>query len=149
MNATHLAHLTLVTGDLRMSPRSEVSAEALRALSPLVSAGMGEIPGMPGLYAEIRRGQGQASITIGLANGQVALVAVLAWEPAGAQTSWGAILSLARDGAAIATVLRQPDHLPWLAVTMAMPSATLSPEQLIMLGDLERCLAWAILEEPA
>lgn len=53
---THcLAHLTLATGHLRMSPRSEVADATLTALAPLLAAGEGDVPGMPGMYVVLRR----------------------------------------------------------------------------------------------
>ena len=41
---------------------------------------------------------------------------------------------------------REPPDLPWLAVHLLPYIAALSPETLMMLGDLERCLAWALIE---
>ena len=41
---------------------------------------------------------------------------------------------------------REPPDLPWLAVYVLPYTLTLPPETVTMLGDLERCLAWALIE---
>lgn len=43
-------------------------------------------------------------------------------------------------------VLRKPESAPWLAVVLLPASASLKPEQLALLGALEPCWAWAVLE---
>jgi hypothetical protein len=35
---------------------------------------------------------------------------------------------------------------PWLAVALLDEAANLTPDQVFMLGDAERCVAWARLE---
>lgn len=44
---------------------------------------------------------------------------------------------------------KRPDSTPWLAVALGAPvlAGRVSQETVGLLGDLERCMAWAILEE--
>ncbi len=142
-----LAHLTLATGHLRMSPRAEVGPEALAILAPIVRAGAGLVPGMPGVQITIRRpGSGQALIIIHAADGLTYIVAGLAWSQDAADALWPTLIEMVRDAGAAHSVLRRPDHLPWLAVALTPATVMLGREKIGMLGDLERCLAWAILE---
>lgn len=145
-----LAHLTLNTGHLRMSPRSEVSEEAIRALDPILAAGRGICPGLPTLTIVVKQRQpGRTIILIGDLRYGTALVAVVAWEEDAALHAWHSLATLARSqshaiGESIGA-LEMPATLPWLAVHLASASAFLAPDVMAAIGDLERCLAWAIL----
>lgn len=43
----------------------------------------------------------------------------------------------------------RPESTPWLAVVLGVPvlAGMLKPETVALLGDLERCLAWTMLED--
>jgi hypothetical protein len=43
-------------------------------------------------------------------------------------------------------MLAEPPDIPWLAVHLLPTIATLPPGTLPVLGDLERCLAWALIK---
>lgn len=148
MKSAELAHLTINTADLRMSPRSEVSTEALAVCRPLTLPGRHRIPGMPPeLWVECRRkNAGRATMIIGDEAGTY-IVAQLAWTEDAADAAWPSVIALARDSGVIAPALHLPP-LPWLAVMLAPVCATLPPQTLMFLADFERCWAWAVLEKP-
>lgn len=145
-----LSHYTLNTGDLRLSPRSEVDDDAIRALDPIILAGGGICPGLPDIRLVIKRRQpGRAIILLGDEKG-TAIVAVLAWQQDAAEAVWPSFFELARSqSASLATALppalAMPASLPWLAVHITPVFAFLRPPVMVAIGDLERCLAWAIL----
>ena len=148
-----LYHLTLSTGDLRESPRSEVGPEAIAALRPLAGTEHGEripVPGDCGLWMSRRsKIPGGAIVEIG-AGDHVVILMGIAWNQARADTMWGSLVDLvrasaARDGTLVAPVLRQPP-LPWCCVLLGRPQAALPPSIAMMLGDLERCIAWTLIE---
>lgn len=141
-----LAHLTVNTNHLRMSPRKEVSSEAILVCSSFVQQGRHDIPGLPGVWCETRRKNvGRASLTIGGRHGAV-IAALLAWEAEAAARAWPAIIALARHGGVIAPEVRMPKTLPWLAVSLAPIAMVLTRDELMALADFERCWAWAVLE---
>lgn len=72
---------------------------------------------------------------------------VLVWAPAGQAKVWPRIIEQSRRLGIIAEALRQPASLPWLAVALTPASATLPRDTLMALADLERCWAWAVLDQ--
>ena len=124
-----LIHITLNSGDERISPRSEGRDDIIEMLMPVVAAGGGEIAG---LY-----------ITMEGAN-----VFTLGWQA---------------DTPAVRCYLAKPPNLTlwkqaegqgseptgaWLAVRLLPGALECTTDQVMMLGDAERCIAWAILETP-
>jgi hypothetical protein len=45
------------------------------------------------------------------------------------------------------TAAPRPEALPWLGIVLHPTMALLSRDEAMMLGDLERCIAWTIIEE--
>ena len=142
-------HLTLATGDCRWSSRSEVRDEAIAGIQPVVRAGVGplgdtgwfirmiaaETPG--GAAFECHHG---APRELG---GRWMASCYVAWRETAATKMWAAAMQhrpLVKPG------LKRPP-LPWLAAAI-MPEALfmLDPELMFQLGDLERCIGWAILD---
>src|SRR5215472_3521232 len=125
MNA--LIHIILNSGDARISPRSEVSDDTIAMLKPVVAAGGGEVAG---LYITM---EGADIFTLGWQANVPAVRCYLAkqpnpalWKETGGQGS-------------------EPTGT-WLAVRLLPGALECTTDQVMMLGDAERCVAWAILE---
>lgn len=146
----NLSHLTLTTGDIRMSPRSEVADATIAFLGPLIAPGTEwprKIPALDGISIIIdRKNSGRALITLQGPAGRTCIICGLAWEADAGDLIWSDMMELARNEIVIAPMLRRPP-LPWLAVMMTSHATTLPPDQLMMIADLERCIAWSILED--
>lgn len=149
-----LQHLTLSTGHLRASPRHEVIPEAIAALQPLANAPAKTkvpVPGMPMLWM-MREAvtPGSTVVTIGEQDGPAVVVMGVAWAQPHADTLWSRLVTLAResarvDGTLIAPVLTQPST-PWCAAILGVPSSLIEPGIIAAIGDLERCIAWTLIE---
>lgn len=141
MGEPSLHHVTINTGHLLISGRSEVMSETMSWLAPMVAAGGGRPAGMP--FAIERRSQGSALLRIGE---PAAVWCGVCWDELRSSDAWMAVLALAQQSG----VAHAPDSrpaIPWLAVLTTPVMFTLPPEQIMMLGDMERCLAWAIIEQ--
>ncbi len=162
---THLNHLTLNTGHLARTPRSDVDRSIVRLLMPLARAGFGPVPGLSGWYLRSYTLDGALGETLpGVAYFGLfpqpevvslpAVWCVACWRAESAAMAWrrAAYLyrayeaSLARIG-----LWREPDpqppaELPWLAVWMLPSIAHIDRDITMALGDLERCLAWTMRE---
>lgn len=122
-----LVHITLNSGEARISPRSEVTDHTLDLLKPVVAAGGGEIAG---LHVAMEAAD---VFTLGWQPDTPAVRCYLAtepnptlWEQAGGQGS-------------------EPTGA-WLAVRLLPGALQCTTDQVMMLDDAERCLAWAIIE---
>ena len=136
-----LAHLTMNTGDLVHSPRDQVLPATVAWLAPLVRAGKGEPAGIP--FEVTRRGEGTALFVIGR---PAAVACGVCWAEDRAAAAWGAMLAvMGVQGVPAAPAGRPP--VPWLAVAFLPAMAALPPETLVKLGDMERCLAWTLIEQ--
>jgi hypothetical protein len=122
-----LIHITLNSGDERISPRSEVSDETIAILKPVVAAGGGEIAGLHILM------EAADVFTLGWQADTPAVRCYLAEEPN--PTLWK---QTEGEGS-------EPTG-PWLAVRLLFGALQCTTEQVMTLGDAERCIAWAIME---
>jgi hypothetical protein len=138
-----LSHLTLTTGHLRASPRAEVGADIIELLRPIVAAGAGEVKGLH-IHIEERRDD-RVTFTLGWSRDVVAVRCVLA--PADSPAAWTHARNLAVAAGQIPTMRARPVP-PWLAAIVLPPTGGLPLAQTRMLGDAERCVAWALLEAP-
>lgn len=142
-----LAHLTLNTGHLRMSPRSEVRDETIRVLDPAVRGGKHTVQGM---QIEVNRHKNGASFGIGIGGHTMILGAVI-WNEATAETTWESMVDAYRVQHGEEPPAKMPADAPWLAVMLPCSNATMlsiaTTDQLLQLGDLERCIAWTILAQ--
>ena len=122
-----LIHITLNSGDARISPRSEVSDDTIAMLKPIVAIGSGELAG---LYITM---EGADVFTLGWQADTPAVRCYLAKQPNPA-------LWKQTDGQG-----SEPTGT-WLAVRLLPGALECTTEQVMMLGDAERCIAWAIIE---
>jgi hypothetical protein len=122
-----LIHITLNSGDLRISPRSEVPGVVVEILKPVVAAGDGKIAG---LYVTMEAAD---VFTLGWQPDAPAVRCYLAKEP-------NAALWKQTEGEG-----SEPTG-PWLAVRLLPGALHYTTDQIMMLGDAERCVAWAIIE---
>jgi hypothetical protein len=132
MGSSNLNHYTVDTGDLRISPRSEVDERTLEMLTPIARAGLGIIAGLS-IVLETHRVDKDAEVW----------VFTLGFKPdAPAVRCW-----LSRTPNPDLWQFGMPEPpAPWLAVALLDEAATLTNEQVSALGDSERCVAWALLE---
>jgi len=122
-----LIHITLNSGDERISLRSEGRDDIIAMLKPVVAAGGGEIAGLHILM------EAANVFTLGWQADTPAVRCYLAkspnpalWTQTGGQGS-------------------EPTGT-WLAVRLLPGALECTTEQVMMLGDAERCIAWAIIE---
>jgi hypothetical protein len=125
-----LSHYTVLTGDLRMSPRSEIDERTLEMLKPMVHAGFGIVAGLS-IVIESHRFKPEC------------WVFTLGFKPeAPAVRCW-----VSRSPNADLWQFGVPEPpAPWLAVALLDEAANLTPDQALGLGNAERCVAWALLE---
>ena len=139
-----LQHITLQTGDLRESPRNEVSPEALAASAELLLAALAgqpaELPDADVLRFQIwgpefpRAGGGYSRRS-------------LVWCSVARRDSPAAAAEWAeqRAGEHDPDWLPQTLAAPWLAVHVFADALTKHPDTTAWLGDYDRCIAWAWL----
>ena len=122
-----LIHITLNSGDERISPRSEVSDGTIAILKPVVAAGGGEIAGLHILM------EAANVFTLGWQADTPAVRCYLAEEPN--PTLWKQTEGEGSEPAGT-----------WLAVRLLPGALQCTTEQVMTLSDAERCIAWAIME---
>ena len=122
-----LIHITLNSGDARISPRSDDYDDAIEMIKPIVAAGSGELAG---LHITM---EGADTFTLGWQPGAPAVRCHVAKAP----------------NAALWKQTRGEGSEPtgsWLAVRLLPDALQYTTDQIMMLGDAERCVAWAIIE---
>ncbi len=163
---THIHHITLTTGHARRSLREEVGPDIRSGLRPLIErALLGERVLLPA-------GDPPCWITGGVEGRCISLTV---WGPPLSRAAfpradeaapvplaevgiaprarcaprvWRSLHELARTtGVQVATDPDDPPPAPWVAALL-LPGIGIYPEAAHWLGDLERCLAWAWVEEP-
>jgi hypothetical protein len=122
-----LIHITLNSGDARISPHSEVRDDVIQRIKPTVAAGGGVLVGLHIVM------ESADVFTLGWEANTPAVRCYLAkqpnpalWTQTGGQGS-------------------EPTG-PWLAVRLLPNALQCTTEQVMMLGDAERCVAWTIIE---
>ena len=122
-----LIHITLNSGDARISPRSEIDDDTIALLKHVVALGEGEVAG---LHITM---EGADIFTLGWQPDTPAVRCYLGkqpnpalWKQTGGQGS-------------------EPTG-PWLAVRLLPDALECTDDQIMMLGDAERCVAWVIME---
>ena len=121
-----LIHINLNSGDEHISPRSEHRDDIIAMLKPVVAGG-GEIAGL-----HIRM-EAANVFTLGWQGDMPAVRCYLAKEP-------NLALWKQTQGEG-----NEPTG-PWLAVRLLPGALQCSTEQVMMLGDAERCIDWAFIE---
>jgi len=155
----YIQHITLTTGDTRRSYRDEVGDDVVEYLSTTIlpealaerepGAQGPEISGMGLHLTALARGRCGliASVVSPVEGGDRPYVPVLvmgvAAEPRCSRKVWEL---LHMPGAYYVTDPATPPSPPWCAARLEPAASILGRERLMMLGDFERCLAWAWLE---
>jgi len=155
-----LTHITIATGHSAVTARSDVAGEVLMRLQPVIDAESGSIP-LAGVYLDFvrpldpvthkPRGGAAAWSILGGLKPPAPLLAqcVVCWDEDVAAECWEMVLHMQRaTGMEPSPRAKRPETLPWLAVVIAPGMASASHETVSMLGDMERCLAWVLIETP-
>jgi hypothetical protein len=156
-----LWHYTANTGDIAETGRDECHQAAIDLLMPIVDAQEGDLPEL-GLGIDIMtprdaqrpRLPGAAFFQIGPAGERMSkspyVMGVACWRAHREADAWAKFREIAKIGAAAwpnrPTTLTEPPDIPWLAVNILPHAMRLPPETKPVLGDLGRCLAWALIE---
>lgn len=138
-----IAHLSLFTGHLRNSPRKEVHRETIEKLMPYVTSAGGQIDDT-GWTVKMIQGAAPGSCCFELHHSGFWLFSCyMAWTTTADAPMWDVVRQISK------TRIAKPKSVPWLAVH-AMPTLMLAPPHAIMeAGDLERCIAWTVIEAMA
>lgn len=144
-----LHHYTVQTGHLTLQTRGEVDQKSLDLLAPMIlRPGTHPLPGTT-IQLDIPAGNmgqasGVASFRLLTSDGDPVALAMLAWRASvEAGVIWGTCLPNT-------PLLDAPAGYPWLAIVLMPGIAALSRDDTLMLGDIERCVAWSIIaQQPA
>ena len=146
-----LTHYTLNTGHSRESPRSEVGDDTIELCRKWTVPGDFELPPQfPGWRLKVTIEGGLLATltcermpvaTLGVAN--TAEVADKLWPAL--ESFYHTITDLPIHRSADWQPAKQPPMLPWLSVILIDPSDIYT--RATWLGDFERCMAWAWVEE--
>lgn len=143
-----LEHITITTGAARLSPRAEVDPETIARIRRSLGPSGGD------LWAgwSVRRiGPAPAGTWVWdlLHDGRRIVACWLCAERRQSEMLWDLA---SRVGGIPGTRLHRPTGVPWLAAALVPPPAILSDpvvfaDILHEAGDLERCVAWALLPD--
>lgn len=159
-----LYHLTLNTGDVTQTPRSEVDQRVIDYLLPLIDNEAGKFEAINigfdlwrPLTDDDKPMDGAAVFQLApypeQPSGITYVIAVACWKQEMSEGSWERLREIYREWEVILKALKfwkpMPDAappVPWLTV-IPLPTITMiDPDRLMMLGDMERCLFWALAE---
>ncbi len=133
-----LFHLTLDTGHVRNSPENEVRSETIDALTPIIGKGKGELAGWG---IQMVHGAAGGAAGFNLRHGGLCIASgYMAWMPQGDVPQWGVVRQFYKP------TMMKPMYLPWLAVKLMAGAERASLDVLMQAGDLERCIAWTVLD---
>ena len=148
----YIAHVTLSSGHLRQSPRSEVADDVValctEILAQAAAEGEAKVPALePPCTLRVTR-SGRCSIVTVHGPGEAPLVTI---GIAGHSKCGPKLWRMLHEGRSeLATDPARVPAEPWCAARIEPGVATLTPATLAQLlpplADLERCLAWALLE---
>ena len=134
-----LHHVTLHTGNVAITPRWHVPDASVRRVAQVL-AGDGYEPTVGVHLRVLTVWPGRAQYRIDLAPGapRALVLASLCWSPAYSDRHWRETIGADRA----------PVPTPWLAVSFdyALAPLTMRPADILALGNLERVIAWAIIE---
>ena len=134
--------ITLTTGAVAMSPRSDVDPDVLRKIKAALRTGDGVL--WAGWSVRPLACPYDGTVWDMLCDG----VAVSRCWLAGQGTASDDLWEMAEQAAPPQVVLHRPRGVPWLAVAIlpdAIPLLEAQPLRLMEVADAERCVAWAIL----
>jgi len=142
-----LYHYTLNTGHGNHSPRSGVQDSVIDILRPIVLDGRGNIPNTD---LTIKRDTTGTSAMFTIFSVAPLITCGLVMDKEDASIIWSPLSELQVQTDAfigINSVRREPpDQYPLLAVYIIPTVAMVPHSTLMMLGDLERCIAWTIID---
>jgi hypothetical protein len=156
-----LWHYTANTGHIAETGRDEADQAVIDRLLPIVDAQEGDLSEfglgidiMTPLAEQRQRVAGAAFFQIGPAGERMSkapyAMAVCCWRADREADAWAQFRQIAEIGAAVwpdrPEVLVEPPDIPWLAVNVLPHAMQLPPATRSVLGDLDRCLAWALIE---
>jgi hypothetical protein len=161
---TNLHHITLNTGHIAKTSRSDVHPHIIDFLLPILDAEGGPVPGLPGWHLSLLfplddRGAprpGAAFFQIADERGtseRPAVVAMACWSDTMQAKAWEHTIASYRAWELALQACEfwhdpptNPPPLPWLAICLTpwINAASMSAVQ--ALGDLERCIAWGLIE---
>lgn len=138
-----LHHYTANTGHYSAQPRAEISAATLNYLAPFATRpGNHELHGGVKLVIPKSTATGIGSFRLLNKRGDDLIVAMLAWQAGPASFfMWSA----ARKNAPL--LPDRPAGHPWLSVIMLPACAQADKQTMLILGDIERCVAWSIITQ--
>jgi hypothetical protein len=156
-----LWHYTANTGHVAEIDRDECDQAVIDRLLPIVDAQGGDLSEfglgidiMTPLAEQRQRVPGAAFFQIGPAGERMSkapyVMAVCCWRADREADAWSQFRQIAKI-AAVALPNRpappdDPPDIPWLAVNLLPYAMQLPPATVPVLGDLGRCLAWALIE---
>ena len=150
-----LYHLTVTTGHVHESARSEIAQHAIDKPLPVIDNEYGEFPGV-GLAVDLyrpldevtRRPQDGAIIfhIQSLDGKSIYVVGFGAWNETMSEATWEAVREQARVAKVLGPIPADPPRVPWLAVMLTINIIELDKDRTLLLGDMERCLFWAAVE---
>ncbi len=138
-----LNHYTLITGHGRLTDRSEVADDVIEALRPIVVNDGGDLPGGLGLVVTPSESAGGWVFTVYHASTPL-VTCGLAITPEAAGEVWPCLLEVGKV-TGLPILPRQPP-VPWLSVAILPGLNLFGMEMWEWLGDLERCIAWTLID---
>jgi hypothetical protein len=160
-STVRLWHYTANSGHVAETGRDAVDQDVIDRLLPIVDMQQGDLPElglgidvMSPLDPQWRRLPGAAFFQIAPVGERMSkapyVMAVACWRADREADAWAQFLGIAGICAEFwprrPAVLDEPPDIPWLAVHLLPRIAELPPALLPVIGDLERCLAWALIE---
>jgi len=142
-NAQYLWHVTLQTGHTRRSYRHEVADDVVQVCRDLLARALrepAEIPGMS-LLMTAESSRRRLLVPVQTQNGVPVVTIGIARHSAVGAPLWRLLVETA-ELPVHPSVERCPPE-PWCAARIERGITTLSSEQIMALGDFERCIAWA------
>jgi len=138
----HLNHLTIATGHVRKSPRTEVEPNVIAMIRSAISDGSGALWNTG--WAVFRRDapDGGYSFDLSSRGNEVARCWIATTQYA-ADIMWKEAETFPRP-----SKMPVRPALPWLAVGLlpdGLGALSRNPGLIVELGDLERCVAWSVL----
>jgi hypothetical protein len=148
--ADTLYHLTLDTGHARHSPRHEVTDDVIQVIQRAITSASAPpshkntVFGMRLAHFDLDEFQ----VKLTRFEGRTRSLYTLCWQgiPTVVCILTVSKSEVAEDWAAMG-MGRQRPVMPLLAIKLLPGVLQIPPEIVLMLGDLERCVAWAIIEE--
>lgn len=143
-----LQHITLTTGHTRRSPRSEVSDHVIDRLSPVVEAGGGLLGVGDWRIDIVSRQNGYAVWHIGSdRNPKEPWVSCAAcWDLGAISFAWANMATTLKKVGFPVLVPTPKEDMPWLAVAFLPGIVAVPLDDIMALGDAERCIAWTLIE---